>query len=361
MKFDDEQYYDIPLDDHNVPYVTIEEMQEIYPNAKLDVDEQTGLYYTDYFKSFSYSLLLTHFYVELLMEKYDKIDWERVTGGYQKHHIEYIEHIFNNPLVWVDELPRDFPQNIAVVGKIAQEKSSCERNTCIPYDMFFFNMYYNERVLWFADHLPMEKDFADYNIYHADFISWDYLTEEIGCYNLHKDENHIVFDGDTFLRNIQFIAKHRGGAKAAEIVRKFREDWPSIAALKPFGINDMSDQQIDTFRDVLFAGMDRNMRKWETEEAETKEEKRKHEVECRYIDKDKLAETGIHTLENFMKMLRQASEQDAKTLGEFLRKYYKLGYLDFHGDSKKKIYEHLKACFPGAIKYSYTNFTLYFH
>ena len=39
MKFDDEQYYDIPLDDHNVPYVTIEEMQEIYPNAKLGVGE----------------------------------------------------------------------------------------------------------------------------------------------------------------------------------------------------------------------------------------------------------------------------------------------------------------------------------
>ena len=36
MEFDDEQYYDIPLDDYNVPYVTIEEMQEICPNVKLE-------------------------------------------------------------------------------------------------------------------------------------------------------------------------------------------------------------------------------------------------------------------------------------------------------------------------------------
>ena len=81
---------------------------------------------------------------------------------------------------------------------------------------------------------------------------------------------------------------------------------------------------------------------------------------CRYIDVDALNKVGIHTLEQFEKMLCQACESTAKELGLFLRKYEKLGYLDFHGESKKKILAHLREFCPTMRRYNYNNFAAYF-
>lgn len=264
---DDEQYYDIPFEDYDVPYVTLEQMHELSPNTKLNKDEQTGLYYTDYFHIYATpNLLCAHYLVELLMEDPKKVDWAKVTHGYSKYDIEYIEHIYTHPLVWVDKLPDKLQKEIVVVGKIAQEKSSYERSCCSPYENFFFNMFY-DRVLWFADNMPTGKDYGYFSIYHSDFILWNYLTEERSYYDPHEDEEKpIFFKVDIFLRNINYIAEHRGGAKAAELVRLFRQDWPSIVALKLFCIEYMSEQQIEAFRLALFEGMERNLCKWEAEQ-----------------------------------------------------------------------------------------------
>jgi len=81
---------------------------------------------------------------------------------------------------------------------------------------------------------------------------------------------------------------------------------------------------------------------------------------CRYIDVDALNKAGIHTLEEFEKMLCQACESEAKVLGIFLRKYEKLGDLDFHGESKKKILAHLREFCPTMRQYGYNNFTANF-
>lgn len=81
---------------------------------------------------------------------------------------------------------------------------------------------------------------------------------------------------------------------------------------------------------------------------------------CRYIDIDALNKGGIYSLEDFDRMLRQACESEAKVLGAFLRKYEKIGYLDFHKETKKKILEHLRACYPTMRRYKYTNFAACF-
>jgi hypothetical protein len=81
---------------------------------------------------------------------------------------------------------------------------------------------------------------------------------------------------------------------------------------------------------------------------------------CRYIDVDALNKAGIHTLEEFEKMLCQACESEAKVLGIFLRKYEKLGYLDFHGESKRKILAHLREFCPTMRQYGYKNFAANF-
>ena len=80
---------------------------------------------------------------------------------------------------------------------------------------------------------------------------------------------------------------------------------------------------------------------------------------CRYIDVDALNK-GAYKLEEFEKMLCQACESEAKVLGAFLKKYHKIGYLDFHGENKKKILAHLKEFCPTMRPYKYNNFTANF-
>jgi hypothetical protein len=164
------------------------------------------------------------------------------------------------------------------------------------------------------------------------------------------------FNPGHFRQEIEHIRTNFGPQKAAQIVRLLRDDWQDIKVLKLFGIDELTPDQVEEFRLCLFEGMERNLRNWEAQET-------KPEIsapDCPFIDHDKLAQTGIYTSDEFKNMLRQACEQDAPTLGAFLKKHFKTGYLDFHGASKKKIYETLKASFPGTMNYSYVNFTQYF-
>ena len=78
---------------------------------------------------------------------------------------------------------------------------------------------------------------------------------------------------------------------------------------------------------------------------------------CKYIDEDALAKTGTYSYNEFEKKLEQACQGTAKSLGEFLRKYERIGYLDFHGDSKRCIYEYLQAYFPEMRKYGPKHFS----
>ena len=82
--------------------------------------------------------------------------------------------------------------------------------------------------------------------------------------------------------------------------------------------------------------------------------------QCRYIDVDALNKSGVYTLEDFEKKLRKACESDARVLAVFLRKYEKIGYLDFHSENKKRILAHLQECFPTMKQYGYPNFAAAF-
>ena len=82
--------------------------------------------------------------------------------------------------------------------------------------------------------------------------------------------------------------------------------------------------------------------------------------QCRYIDVDALNKGGVYSLDDFEKKLRKACESEARVLAAFLRKYEKIGYLDFHGESKKRILAHLQECFPTMRRYGYPNFAAAF-
>ena len=81
---------------------------------------------------------------------------------------------------------------------------------------------------------------------------------------------------------------------------------------------------------------------------------------CYYLNIEQIKDSDIWKPSDIEDKLRQACEADAKTLATFLKKYTDLGYLDFHGDSKKKILVTLQEHFPTMRKYSYQNFANYF-
>ena len=171
------------------------------------------------------------------------------------------------------------------------------------------------------------------------------------------------YDKSSLRKSLMLIANKRSGQCAAELLRLLQKEWPDIKRWKTNALG-MTASDFEEFEDVLFHGFDSLLPEWESGVSTAPMDKpsalREAASACRYIDLDGLAATGIYTPEQFTKLLRQACEQDAKGLGKFLEKYLKLGYLDFHGEKKTQIYKHLKECFPNAIKYSYTNFTIYF-
>ena len=81
---------------------------------------------------------------------------------------------------------------------------------------------------------------------------------------------------------------------------------------------------------------------------------------CPYIHIEGILKNGIWQPEQIEEKLRQACEQDSKALATFLRENEKLGYLDFHGDSKTKILKTLRAHFPSMRQYEYNTFATYF-
>ena len=73
------------------------------------------------------------------------------------------------------------------------------------------------------------------------------------------------------------------------------------------------------------------------------------------------------TIYRIIGVLRQAgvfngtqTDLSAKVLGAFLTKYAKIGYLDFHGENKKKIFMHLHEFCPSMRSYKYSNFVANF-
>ena len=355
-----EDDYDIPLDDFDVPYVSIDEMRNILKERNDDkdidlcLDEQTGLYYTEFFGEELPDLLHAHLLVELMMQQADEIDWARVTDGYKKYLIEFIEHTYRNPLVWQKNAPWDLCDKYVVVGKVAKEMSSAERNTCMPYDMFFTHMFYDERVLWFADHLPTGKDSRmPLSPLVEDFILWNYLIEEKGYWslNMFEEEKKPSFIVPTFQRNIKLIAEKRGEAKAAEIVRKFREDWPDIISLKLFGVNKLSDEQIEDFRRALFEGMERSLRKWENQDGQKEESSAVQTAPCLLFTKKAKLENKTDEIAEALRNSLGSRSDKARAVVDEVHFWQKQGYIDAFYNARV-MYDELAKIMTLPFKYS---------
>lgn len=370
MEFDDEQFYDIPLEATNVPYVTIDEMREILKGKEnaweeegyvgLRKDGKTGLLYTDYFSWYSPELLYSHLLVEQMMQEPENIDWKRVTNGYDAMIIEYLERVFRNPLVWM-ETADELDAKYVVVGKVAQAMSCEERNTCEPYDTFFGKIH-QDRLLWFADALPTVQDLTRAHYKSEDCILW-YMISEDTFYarkispQFYKGPVH--FNTDEFRRNIGFIAQKRGPQRAAELVRLFRQDWPDIVAMKLFKIEELTPEQIEDFRQCLFEGMDRNLRKWEAETGDVSKGKESRDEEvCNIFTKKAKKEGKEEEIRKALQVAMNGRKDKARALVDEVRNWQKEGYIDSNYNAKV-MYDGLNVLIP--LPFQYGGFRKYYN
>lgn len=77
---------------------------------------------------------------------------------------------------------------------------------------------------------------------------------------------------------------------------------------------------------------------------------------CEYINREKLQEFNIYTLDEFEAMFAKATKGTAPELAAFLKKYRELKVLDFGKHDKKQIFENLRAHFKEMRQYEYPNF-----
>ena len=381
MEFDPNarEEFELLIDDEIPEYVTIEELQELLKEKAYQTSwDNYILGLKSSMKENKLAPAPTEFFlvpnwissqllVQTCMQDIEAYDWIKITEFYSICRIAEIAYIASRPYVW--QTLENRPSDTIIKGKFATMQYHSG-----GVSLKWLNKMVNERVLFLADKRPsaiIDTQLKGEGKVLKGMLLWNLLVADGRNYIKARLVEEVPEDADTsikffspesFRENLQYIAEERGPQVAAELLRALRKDWSGIVAWKCFCIDTLRPEQVEKFRACLFEGMDYYLEQWENEEKEGQEAESQgaENVLCRYIDKDKLAETGVHTVEDFTKMLRKACEQDAKALGEFLRKYFKLGYLDFHGDSKKKIYEHLKECFPGTIKYSYPNFTQYF-
>lgn len=77
---------------------------------------------------------------------------------------------------------------------------------------------------------------------------------------------------------------------------------------------------------------------------------------CEYINREKLKELNLYTIDEFEAMFAKATKGTAPELAAFLKKYRDLKMLDFGKHDKKQIFENLRAHFKEMRQYEYPNF-----
>lgn len=260
----DENTHEFLEYDYSDEMVTIDEMREMLKDEDFDdlqIDSNTGLYCTNYFiAKANMSLLKTHYLVERMQDKLDHLDWPKLTCFFDDNIIDTILKTYFHPLIWIDhEESYRWNDKIVTTGKVAMETTETTR-TYSAFTTFITCRLPEICMLWFADTLPSEDEglISKYP-YSAPYgmIVWKYLVSD-----LYEKQ---PFNENSFLINIRFIAEERGGARAAEIVRKLREDWSDIVTMKLFNIDKLTPEQIENFRAILFEGMNRYISKWEAE------------------------------------------------------------------------------------------------
>ena len=286
------------LYDDNFSFVTIEELQELLRKQQTKEQEagedtidcelsrvnEDELYDSSYFLSYDFEMLPTHLIAEQCMKHFDEVNWESLTNGYDEPIIRIIHYAIVNPLYWASVRPDS--GECLIDGRIAMERSDVNRMTSKPYASFLKKMH-EKRLVWFADNLPTRNNIIlpDDTINLPEkmplwyLITTDYSEETYSPLvpswvknnvNEQTDEQETIqkntlFSPKALRQNFELIAKKCGGARAAYLVDKLREDWKKIKFLQLFDVNKLTKEEKDNFDECLNDGMNYLIQQWEKE------------------------------------------------------------------------------------------------
>lgn len=332
-------------------------------------DRITRLHYLEYWDSLDMPLPLAHLLVEEYMaHDYDEVDWQRITECYDLYIINEIAYLWLHPLVW--QTPSQFTKvgdRFVITGNIAVEDLNSKRSH-IQHFYDWKEKIMTDATLYFADNLPIlsqdDGNGKDWYLLEG-MIEWDRIMTAFNPWGDEILPYSKRFDMSVFRENIKLIARERGGTKAAEIIRKFQDDWKDIVHWGCFGIHELNKDEVNFFQKSLFKGFERELRIWESNASQTNTtnngQKMQNDTDfCEYIDRVKLKELNIYTLEEFERMFAVATKGTAPELAAFLKKYEKMGILYYKGHNKKQIFDNLRKHFPEMREYDYPNFAAAF-
>ena len=284
MEFDPHAQFGFEiLFEHEVPkYVTIDELKTLikekpyqtsYDEVFLDfkTDPETGLKYVDIQSYIFPAWVCSHILVNTCMEDPDSYDWSRLTDMYSYQRIADYVYIRVHPYTWITKDDSRLHACL-VLGKVASMVTDKGRVDMFLYD--WLTRMLQERVLYLADKNPRavaDSEYEGVGKILKGMLAWNLITSDarnyLNSFMYDEMESHDIeyFHTEAFRENIQFIAQERGGKVAAELLRQLRKDWKAIVTWKCFGIDKLTPEQVETFRQCLFEGMDYYLEQWDAE------------------------------------------------------------------------------------------------
>ena len=253
-------------------FLSISEMRELLQQAPykpyddeyptdLSYDDQTGMYYTDYFKEQRDDhILLRHILAELCIAHKEELDWSRVTDGYDAVILAHIIGLYNAPLAWC-EIPHGLTEKYVIIGKFAREIEE-KRDDYEELINFVLNEVREKRALWFADHLPA-RGIAKWET----FLS-NYRRAELLSALSPRSDKYIELPKVNKLsleENLGYVIAHRGIEKAREVLERLKKDWNHLVKLKLCDFDRLSNEEIEVLYNYVFDAVDYKMELWQIE------------------------------------------------------------------------------------------------
>ena len=281
MEFDPHAQFDfeIQIDDEIPKYVTLDELKELIMEDpyKTQADERllnfqknkrNGLTYVDIQTPIFPLWVCSHILVNTCMQDPDSYDWFYLTDMYNFQRIAEFVYIWVNPYTWIPKNGTAV-NDYLIMGKVAYMKHDEGRVDTFLHD--WLTKLLRERVLLLADGRPtavIDREHSSQGKILKGMLAWDLITADgrkyIRQFMDDREEKADIeyFHTEAFRENIQFIAQERGGNVAAELVQRLRKDWNAIVSWKCFGIDKISPEQVEAFRQCLFEGMEYYLDEW---------------------------------------------------------------------------------------------------
>ncbi len=212
-------------------------------------------------------LLYSHIVAEQLYEKGEK--W---TEGFPHDYFHVglllrLAKLWMNPYTWEFDLFDD--DKIIIDGRIAKEKYCSARFKTVQQMIHVQQVQY---LLDFSDEYPIcEEDEPQHGsikgLHYWSMLTWnlDPLFDKILDGNNYSDEEFAAtksYDAAYLRKNLSIIATHRGGKRAAELLRDLQKEWKRIKIWKS-DTENMSEKDMQQFELTLFHGFDDLLEEWE--------------------------------------------------------------------------------------------------